>query len=342
MGSCQPTDNVICLYHLIFSSFNCFATVTKSRNNIFPPAFHNVYFLEGVFTMLSTPRSIFSNMYFLAALIIVAILLIAALKFFFTYTANQYVQHNKTFLFSNHGSFASTCKTCGQTLESNFLTYCEYIDDLGISKVHNCSSAIVSSASNNPIKYLIKYSDIEYSTQCLEKIDFCIDFMHSIRDFHTNMASLGEDVHRQLPLFVRLFVTREKIPYTLCDVSYRLSKTSCPTFRFSYISAAGKSQHSYSILVTPNILEAVESEVNAKISKSSHASTQRLAMTNDLREAIKKRDNYTCCICGNSVFKEPNLLLEVDHIIPISKGGKTEASNLQTLCWRCNRKKSNK
>ena len=66
--------------------------------------------------MLSTPRSIFSNMYFLAALIIVAILLIAALKFFFTYTANQYVQHNKTFLFSNHGSFASTCKTCGQTL----------------------------------------------------------------------------------------------------------------------------------------------------------------------------------------------------------------------------------
>ncbi|MCM1180947.1 MAG: HNH endonuclease [Clostridium sp.] len=63
-------------------------------------------------------------------------------------------------------------------------------------------------------------------------------------------------------------------------------------------------------------------------------------MTNDLREAIKKRDNYTCCLCGNSVYNEPNLLLEVDHIVPISKGGKTEAGNLQTLCWRCNRKKS--
>ena len=46
-------------------------------------------------------------------------------------------------------------------------------------------------------------------------------------------------------------------------------------------------------------------------------------MTQDLREAIKKRDNYTCCKCGNSVFKEPNLLLEVDHIIPVSKGGLT-------------------
>ena len=37
-----------------------------------------------------------------------------------------------------------------------------------------------------------------------------------------------------------------------------------------------------------------------------------------------------------------NLLLEVDHIIPISKGGKTEPDNLQTLCWKCNRTKSNK
>ena len=63
-------------------------------------------------------------------------------------------------------------------------------------------------------------------------------------------------------------------------------------------------------------------------------------MTQDLREAIKKRDNYTCCKCGNSVFKEPNLLLEVDHIIPVSKGGLTVESNLLTLCWRCNREKA--
>ena len=69
---------------------------------------------------------------------------------------------------------------------------------------------------------------------------------------------------------------------------------------------------------------------------------QMALMTQKLREYIKKRDNYTCCICGNSVEKEPNLLLEIDHIIPISKGGLTEESNLQTLCWKCNRAKSDK
>ena len=57
---------------------------------------------------------------------------------------------------------------------------------------------------------------------------------------------------------------------------------------------------------------------------------------------VLNRDNYTCCYCGNSTHSEPNLLLEIDHIIPISKGGYTVEENLQTLCWKCNRAKSNK
>ncbi|MBQ8327578.1 MAG: HNH endonuclease [Lachnospiraceae bacterium] len=65
-------------------------------------------------------------------------------------------------------------------------------------------------------------------------------------------------------------------------------------------------------------------------------------MTKKLRDFIKNRDNFTCCYCKNSTHAEPNLLLEIDHIIPVSKGGKTEENNLQTLCWKCNRSKSDK
>lgn len=65
-------------------------------------------------------------------------------------------------------------------------------------------------------------------------------------------------------------------------------------------------------------------------------------MTAKLRTHIKQRDNYTCRSCLASVAVEPNLLLEVDHIYPLSKGGLSEEGNLQTLCWRCNRAKSNK
>lgn len=44
----------------------------------------------------------------------------------------------------------------------------------------------------------------------------------------------------------------------------------------------------------------------------------------------------------NTTYIGPNHLLEIDHIIPVSKGGRTAEENLQTLCWKCNRAKSDK
>ena len=69
---------------------------------------------------------------------------------------------------------------------------------------------------------------------------------------------------------------------------------------------------------------------------------QRALMTSKLRLLIKERDNYTCQICKLSTDDEPHLLLEIDHKIPLSKGGLTTESNLQTLCWKCNRSKGSK
>jgi hypothetical protein len=37
-----------------------------------------------------------------------------------------------------------------------------------------------------------------------------------------------------------------------------------------------------------------------------------------------------------------NLLLEIDHIMPLAKGGITSEENLQTLCWKCNRAKGSR
>ncbi len=67
---------------------------------------------------------------------------------------------------------------------------------------------------------------------------------------------------------------------------------------------------------------------------------QRALMTSKLREKIKQRDNYTCQQCGLSTNDEKNLLLEIDHIIPLSKGGMSTEENLQTLCANCNLGKS--
>ena len=65
-----------------------------------------------------------------------------------------------------------------------------------------------------------------------------------------------------------------------------------------------------------------------------------LKMSDSIRYDVLKRDNFSCKICGAT--SREGAKLHVDHIIPVSKGGKTEMNNLQTLCERCNLGKSNK
>ena len=60
-----------------------------------------------------------------------------------------------------------------------------------------------------------------------------------------------------------------------------------------------------------------------------------------LRYNVLKRDSFKCTKCGRTPAINPRLSLEIDHIHPWSKGGETILSNLQTLCYDCNRGKSN-
>jgi hypothetical protein len=60
-------------------------------------------------------------------------------------------------------------------------------------------------------------------------------------------------------------------------------------------------------------------------------------ITPKLRFQILNRDSFTCRYCGQSA---PKVELHVDHIIPISKGGKDSDDNLVTSCQNCNSGKS--
>jgi hypothetical protein len=64
---------------------------------------------------------------------------------------------------------------------------------------------------------------------------------------------------------------------------------------------------------------------------------ERGKVTNKMRFAVYQRDHYRCRKCGRSTND-----LEIDHIFPISKGGKSTFDNLQTLCHNCNYAKSNR
>jgi ATP adenylyltransferase len=55
-----------------------------------------------------------------------------------------------------------------------------------------------------------------------------------------------------------------------------------------------------------------------------------------LRYQVLKKAKFRCELCGVSAEEKA---LDVDHIVPRNRGGKTVIENLQTLCYTCNSQK---
>lgn len=67
--------------------------------------------------------------------------------------------------------------------------------------------------------------------------------------------------------------------------------------------------------------------------------SKREYLSKKIRFEVFKRDAFTCQYCGRSA---PDVVLEIDHIMPVSKGGDNDILNLVTSCQACNNGKSNR
>lgn len=61
--------------------------------------------------------------------------------------------------------------------------------------------------------------------------------------------------------------------------------------------------------------------------------TRRKAISKKVRFDVFKRDSFKCQYCGKSA---PDVVLHIDHIQPVSKGGMNDIHNLLTACAECN------
>jgi 5-methylcytosine-specific restriction enzyme A len=82
------------------------------------------------------------------------------------------------------------------------------------------------------------------------------------------------------------------------------------------------------------IKKITTTKTNAKPKLSKEKKTRYIPAS--VRVSALSRDNYKCVFCGRSSKQVP---LEVDHKLPFSRGGSNDLSNLQTLCFDCNRGK---
>lgn len=63
---------------------------------------------------------------------------------------------------------------------------------------------------------------------------------------------------------------------------------------------------------------------------------KRKRFSEDERIDLFDGDDWTCQACGHEGEYDE---LEMDHIVPLSRGGSNDEDNLQTLCVGCNREK---
>lgn len=207
------------------------------------------------------------------------------------------------------------------------------------------SSTVFASAENNPIDYVIKYfypNKVQYKEQ-IQKLKILIEELETLKEAKTIIDNYKRDYDqyiKNVPSYV--LENDEDGFYQRLGLAIIEESVLNVEYKFTYTSGGGMAQRSFTIPMNEeNIIELIN-RLESKLSLQAQTKEQRALMTTKLRAYIKQRDNFTCRQCGNSTFKEPNLLLEIDHIIPIAKGGLTTEDNLQTLCWKCNRSKGAK
>lgn len=199
----------------------------------------------------------------------------------------------------------------------DYLIYQFHLDTLGVRR-------IIKSRNNNISKEIDYKSKVDLVKDKLGNFDVSIEDLNEekLRNIESIVFNdLIEKVNTDFYAEVHLYLTRGRI--------HRVFDEKKESFDLNEIIDVLKSIDSSKLIdgrrfYSREVWKSIERVERAKVSK-------------ELRQEIFERDGYTCVNCG-STEKES---LEIDHIMPISKGGKTEPSNLQTLCRNCNIRKGN-
>jgi 5-methylcytosine-specific restriction endonuclease McrA len=114
-------------------------------------------------------------------------------------------------------------------------------------------------------------------------------------------------------------------------------KTVSSGLKFNYYICSNENKLIKDGVQNKNYIYDFDKFIKSQIKKN--PKNERSILTKSIKLEVFKKNNYKCVFCG--IGKEETSL-EIDHIIPHSKGGSDELDNLQTICKSCNLSKSNR
>lgn len=211
--------------------------------------------------------------------------------------------------------------------------------------IHHCSRQVCDSASKAPFKYICKYFEIKPNEESLAQFETILNNFEAVEDGKISLKkereSILSSISTEVPGLVKRF-SKKKLERKLGFDAVDFNSLYFPKYIFKYTSSGGNASTQCDITMDIENLNRFVVYLSDLVKFQKSSAGQRALMTSKLRQTIKERNNFTCRNCGVSISQEPHLLLEIDHIVPVSKGGLTTEDNLQTLCWRCNRSKAAK
>lgn len=211
--------------------------------------------------------------------------------------------------------------------------------------IHYCSRTVCDGASKAPFKYICKYFGIKADEDTLAQFETILNNFEAAEEGKNSLKkereSILSSISTEVPALIRHF-SKKKLEKKLGFDAVDFNSLYFPKYVFMYTSSGGNASTQCDVTMDIDNLNKFVVYLSELVKFRKSAAGQRALMTSKLRQTIKERDNFTCRQCGVSVAQEPHLLLEIDHIVPVSKGGLTTEENLQTLCWRCNRSKGAK
>lgn len=211
--------------------------------------------------------------------------------------------------------------------------------------IYNCSRTVCDSSRKKPLAYLCKYFNIKFEEEYLIKIETMLNNYETVEKGKELLVKKKREIvntiRKKVP-FVLLALGDKNLAKKLGFQKIDIKTVYFPKYIFRYVSPGGNASYENQIELNIDNLNKLIKFLSESIKFKNSVVGQRALLTSKLRKKILLRDQYKCKHCGISIEEEPHLLLEVDHIIPLSKGGVTSEENLQVLCWKCNRHKGSK
>lgn len=184
------------------------------------------------------------------------------------------------------------------------------------------STSAISKKQKNTISLPFSITNKEIFKMAEQKVFLSFDPNSSLSKLQIQQGLNAMSLSR----VIAIDIPEHNIDYTVWAVDIHLNQGK----NVSYFFKNSKGVHSFYALLS-EMVDRINDPIDNTV-----FSPKRERIPDDVKIAVWRRDNGCCVRCGGREN------LEYDHIIPISKGGSNTLRNIELLCEKCNRTKSDK